>query len=79
MTYTVICYHQKNPTIYNEGTEWEKKEYEFLLRYSNKTVEEAQKEVDELNATKPEFDSTGHKLDWEKIEYLFVSEQERFV
>ena len=51
---TVICYKEKTPTIFNKGTSDEKIMDTFLAYYTYKTVEEAQKEVDFLNTTKPE-------------------------
>lgn len=43
---TTICYKTSNPIVYNADT--------FLAYYTYKTREEAQKEVDEINTTKPE-------------------------
>lgn len=51
---TVICYKQSEPTIYNKGTIHEKSCDTFLAYYTYKSVEEAQKEVDEINTNKPE-------------------------
>ena len=76
MKRTVICYRNNEPTYYNKGTKWEKTYNEFLAYYTYKTIEEAQKEVDEINATKPEKLWNGEKIDWTKIKEFFVSEQE---
>jgi hypothetical protein len=73
---TVICYKLKEGcykpyTSYN-GT-WEGT---YLAYYSHKTVEEAQKEVDEINATKPEKLWNDQPINWEKVDHFFVKQQE---
>ena len=73
---TVICYklkegYYKPYTTYN-GT-WEGT---CLAYYTYKTVEEAQKEVDEINATKPEKLWNDQPINWEKVDYFFVKQQE---
>lgn len=74
----VICYKTIKPIVYNEGTPYETSCDEFLSYYTYKTVAEAQKECDELNTTKPECLWNIEKIDWNKIAYFFVSEQEPF-
>lgn len=76
MKKTVICYKTVNPIYYNKGTKYETTENTFLAYYTYKTIEEAQEEVDALNATHPERLWTGERLDWAEIDYFFVSEQE---
>ena len=72
---TVICYKLKEgcykPTLTWEGT--------YLAYYSHKTVEEAQKEADELNATKPEKLWNDVPIDWNKVDHFFVSQQEPMI
>lgn len=75
MTKTVICYKQHTPTIYNKGTQWEKTCDTFLAYYTFKTPEEAQKECDIINATKPERLFNGELAKCDERTY-FVSEQE---
>lgn len=76
MKRTVICYTTKEPVYYNKGTKYEKTENTFLAYYTYKTVEEAQREVDTLNATHPAKLWNGERIDWTKIDSFFVSEQE---
>lgn len=71
---TVICYKQKNPEIYNKGTAFETSCDEFLAYYTYKSVEEAQKEVDEINRTKPEKLWLGTPAKCDERTY-FVSKQ----
>ena len=73
---TVICYKTKKPIFYNKGTKHETSCDTFLSYYTYKTPEEAQKEADELNRTKPAKLWNREEIDWEKIDYFFVSEQE---
>ena len=75
---TTINYKTRKPVVYNAGTEWEKSNDTFLAYYTFKTIEEAQKEVDELNSTHPTHLPNRQPIDWEKIEYFFVDEQEMF-
>lgn len=72
---TVICYKTKNPEIFNKGTKYEKICDTFLAYYTYKSVEEAQKEVDEINKTKPEKLWNGELAKCDERTY-FVSEQE---
>ena len=76
MKRTVICYKTITPTYYNKGTKWEKTCDEFLAYYTYKTVEEANREVEEMNANHPTKDACGNPIDWTEIAYFFVSEQE---
>ena len=48
----------------------------YLAYYTYKTVEEAQKEVDKINSTKPEKLWNGEKINWDRIEKFMVNEQE---
>ena len=73
---TVICYKLKNPMVFNKGTKWENSCDTFLAYYTAKNEAEAQKEVDEINATHPEKLFNGEKIDWNEIEKFFVSRQE---
>ena len=73
---TVICYKMKEPVVYNRGTKYESTCDHFLSYYTYKTQEEAQKEVDEINATKPAKLWNGEKVDWNKVDHFFVSDQE---
>lgn len=66
-----------NPVYYNKGTKWESTCDTFLAYYTCTTAEEAQKEVDEMNKNHPEKDACGFPIDWEKVAYFFVSEQEQ--
>jgi len=75
---TTICYKTKEPTYYNKGTEWESSCDTFLAYYTCKTMEEAQADVDMMNSTHPTHFSNGERIDWDKIDYLFVDEQEMF-
>ena len=76
MKSTVICYKTINPVYYNKGTEWEKSCDHFLAYYTYKTVEEAKKEVAEINKNHPNKDTCGNPIDWTKVKEFFVSEQE---
>lgn len=66
---TTICYKTSNPIVYNVDT--------FLAYYTYKTREEAQKEVDEINTTKPEKLWNGELAKCDERTY-FVNEQELF-
>lgn len=76
MKRTVVCYKTVEPTYYNKGTKWEKTCDEFLAYYTYKTIEEAKKEVEEMNANHPAVDACGNPIDWTKVAYFFVDEQE---
>lgn len=75
MKQTVVCYKTINPVYYNKGTEWEKSCDQFLAYYTYKTVEEAKKEVAEINKNHPNKDTCGNPIDWTKVKEFFVSEQ----
>ena len=60
---TVICYRTT-------------KGDEYLSYYTYKTVEDAQKEVDTLNANKPAKLWNGESIDWTEVECFFVDTQE---
>ena len=76
MKRTVICYQTINPVYYNKGTKWEKTCDTFLAYYTYKTVEEAKREVEIMNATHPEKDGCGNPINWNEIAHFFVDEQE---
>lgn len=73
---TVICYKMKIPVYYNKGTQWESSCDSFLAYYTNKTVEAAQEEVNEINSTHPAKLWNSKPVNWEEVDYFFVSEQE---
>ena len=73
---TTICYKVKEPVVYNRDTKYEKSYNQFLSYYTYKTKEEAQKEVDEINATKPAKLWNGDKVDWTEVDHFFVDDQE---
>ncbi len=75
MKTTVICYKMINPVYYNKGTKWESTCDTFLAYYTNKTTEEAEKEVAEMNAKHSEKDGCGNPIDWEKVAYFFIDKQ----
>jgi len=75
---TTICYKTIKPVVYNEGTEYEKKNDTFLAYYTCADKEKAQYEVDTLNTTKPSTLFNGQKIDWTEIDFFFVDEQELF-
>ena len=60
---TVVCYETK-------------KGERFLSYYTYKNQAKAQKEVNEMNRTKPTKLWNGEKVDWTKVEKFFVSDQE---
>ena len=76
MKKTVICYKTTEPTYYNKGTENEKACDTFLAYYTYKTIEEAQAECDKLNAEHPEKLWNGERINWAKVAYFFINEQE---
>lgn len=76
MIQTIVCYKTRQPVIYNKGTQWETRCDTFLSYYTYKSVIDAQREVDEINQTKPVNDPCGRPIDWDSIEYFFVDEQE---
>lgn len=73
---TAICYKTKAPIVYKKGTKHESSCDHFFSYYTYKTKEEAQKEVDKINRTKPKALWNGKKIDWTKIDYFFVTDQE---
>ena len=72
-----ICYKTSKPIVYNAGTKYESIINTFLAYYTYKTREEAQKEVDEINTTKPEKLWNGELAKCDERIY-FVDEQELF-
>ena len=62
-----ICYKMKEK-FYGEDT--------FLVYYSYKDIAEIQAEVDRLNTEKPAALKNGKLIDWNKVDYFFVSAQE---
>lgn len=71
-----ICYRTSLPMIINKGTANETRHYEFLAYETYKSFEEAQKEVDEINRTKPERLVTGELARCDERVY-FVNVQEK--
>lgn len=76
MKQTVICYKTIEPKYYNKGTKYESSCDEFLAYYTYQTIEEARKTVEEMNKKHVEKDGAGNPIDWTKIAYFFVDEQE---
>ena len=76
MKQTVICYRTINPVYYNKGTKWETSCDHFLAYYTYKTVEEAKREVKEMNKNHSAKDGIGLPIDWTVVKEFFVSEQE---
>ena len=76
MKQTVICFRTINPIYYNKGTKWETTCDHFLAYYTYKTIEEAKKEVEEMNRNHPAKDGAGLPIDWTAVKEFFVSEQE---
>lgn len=73
---TVVCYKTKKPVYYNKGTKWEKTCSDFLAYYTFKSVADAEIEVAEINATRPEKLWNGEPINWEEIDHFYVSQQE---
>ena len=72
-----ICYKTKTPVVYNKGTKWETSCDTFLARYFENDIKKAQAEIKRLNTEKPDrVCKQGMKIDWDKIEYFFLNEQE---
>ena len=71
-----ICYKMKEKVYYNKGTKSERTHDTFLAYYTYKSKEEAQKDVDEINRTHPAEEKNGTPIDWNKVDYYFVNEQE---
>ena len=65
------CYKTKNPIFYNKGTRYESTCSEFMMWLGNEQTAPAI--VEELNANRPEV-YHGTKIDWNKIDYFYVSE-----
>lgn len=78
MKKTIVCYKTIKPVVYNEGTKYETTCNTFLCYYTNKTIEEAQKDCDKMNAEKPLYIWNGKKIDWDKVAYFYADEQEPF-
>ena len=53
-----------------------KKGEEYLAYYNYKTRKEVEEEAKRLNEEKPEKLFNGEKINWNKIDYFFVHEQE---
>lgn len=64
----LVCYKVKEPIVFDRTSIYSA----FLAYYTYKTIEEAQKEVDEMNRTHPVKDSCGHLIDWEMIDHFFI-------
>ena len=68
-----ICYKTIKATQYDSGETCD----EFLFSYFFGTKEEAEKKVKQINETKP-LKIDNEVIDWNKIKYFFVHEQEEF-
>lgn len=71
-----ICYKRKTPVVYNEGTQYERRNDEFLAYYTGKNKEDAEREAERLTKEKPERWFNGTLAP--EVEYYFVVEQEMF-
>lgn len=78
MKQTVLCYKTVNPTIYNAGTKYESSCDTFLACYWYNDKEKAMTECERLNTEKPAKLWNGLPIDWTKIKYFYVTEQEPF-
>lgn len=67
-------FEDKRPMC-NVVCEMHKNGEHFLTYYSYCSDEIVQKEVDTLNSEKPDKLFNGLPIDWEKIEYFYVSKQ----
>lgn len=74
----VVCYKTKEPVIYNKGTQWETTCDTFPSFYMGRfsPLEEAIKMCKELNENKPLKLWNGKDIDWNKIDFFYVDEQE---
>ena len=63
----VVCYKTKTKRYGND---------EYLAYYSYKTVEEIEREVEELNTNKPATLWNGVAIDWNNVAYFFIDKQE---
>lgn len=72
---TAICFKTRKPIIYNENTQYETSRDTFLAYYTFKSVEEAQREADELNQSKPAKLFNGVRIDWNDVDFYFAKEQ----
>lgn len=70
-----LCYKNKIPTIYNQGTVWEKRHDTFCAMYVSNNDAEAQAIADELNKSKPATLPNGEPIDWTNVEYFFINKQ----
>ncbi len=70
----VICYRTKEDIV-KYGTNIGR---DFLMIYFFGTKEEAQKIVDETNTNKPAVFCNGEKIDWNKVDFFYVEEQEEY-
>ena len=75
MLYNALCYKNRIPTVYNAGTEWEKKCDTFLAMYVSHDNAKAQAIADELNKNKPTELPNGQPIDWNNVEYFFINKQ----
>ena len=68
-----ICYKTIKATQYDNGKTCD----EFLFSYFFGTKEEAEKKVKQINETKP-LKIDNEVIDWNRIKYFFIHEQEEF-
>lgn len=73
-----MCYKTKEPTYYNKGTSYETSCDTFLSYYASNNKAEAEAEAEYYNREKPEKDTRGYPIDWSKIDYFYINEQDLF-
>ena len=73
-----INYKTKVPEVYNKGSKWESYCDTFLAYYTCQSIEEAEVEVEKINRTHPTHMINDYPIDWNKVDYFFVGEQDLF-
>ena len=75
-----VCYRVKEPTVYNRGTVWEKKEYEFLASYGDDDIQEHMEHINRLNNDMEYRRSycEKHRIDCDNRADFFHNAQEPF-
>jgi len=68
----IIVYETEEPVIYNEGTEWESTETEFLAYYTYKSRAESEAEAERLTREVKEWNGR-------KVKRFWVEQQEEMV
>lgn len=74
----VICYKLNTPVVYNKGTQYEKSEDTFLLRYAPTDENARNAEIDRLNALAVGEYIDRYKHDKKVDGVYFVKYQEPF-